>query len=103
MQNIDRGRLRPVVLTVALLNFAYFLVEFTVALAAGSVSLLADSVDFLEDTSINLLIFIALNNDRVQVDFLLFDVNMRIWVTLLGTTLVGVVIGYLLANLRRRR
>ena len=60
MQNIDPGRLRRVVLTVALLNFAYFFVEFTVALAAGSVSLLADSVDFLEDTSINLLIFIAL-------------------------------------------
>ena len=52
--------LRRVVLTVALLNFAYFFVEFTVALAAGSVSLLADGVDFLEDTSINLLIFIAL-------------------------------------------
>jgi uncharacterized integral membrane protein len=49
------------------------------------------------------LIFIALNNDRVQVDFLLFDTEMRIWVTLLGTTLVGVVIGYLLANLRKRR
>jgi uncharacterized integral membrane protein len=49
------------------------------------------------------LVFIALNNDRVQVDFLLFDTEMRIWVTLLGTTLIGVVIGYLLANLRRRK
>lgn len=47
-------------LIVALLNLSYFFVEFTVALAAGSVSLLADSVDFLEDTSINLLIFVAL-------------------------------------------
>lgn len=47
-------------LVVAGLNFAYFFVEFSVALAAGSVSLLADSVDFLEDTAINLLIFIAL-------------------------------------------
>lgn len=54
------GRLRRVVLTVALLNFAYFFVEFGVALVAGSVSLLADGVDFLEDTSINLLIFVAL-------------------------------------------
>ena len=53
-------RLRRVVLTVALLNFSYFFVEFSVALVAGSVSLLADSVDFLEDTSINLLIFLAL-------------------------------------------
>ena len=53
-------RLRRVVLVVAALNFAYFFVEFTVALVAGSVSLLADSVDFLEDTSINVLIVIAL-------------------------------------------
>lgn len=56
----DAGVLRRVVLTVALLNFAYFFVEFAVALVAGSVSLLADSVDFLEDTAINLLIFVAL-------------------------------------------
>ena len=53
-------RLRRTVLTVALLNLTYFFVEFAVALVAGSVSLLADSVDFLEDTAINLLIFIAL-------------------------------------------
>jgi Co/Zn/Cd efflux system component len=43
-----------------LLNLAYFGVEFAVALAIGSVSLFADSVDFLEDASINLLIFVAL-------------------------------------------
>ena len=54
------AQLRRVVLIVALLNFAYFFVEFSVALSAGSVSLLADSVDFLEDTAINLLIFVAL-------------------------------------------
>ncbi|MFF0952899.1 cation transporter [Rhizobium leguminosarum] len=47
-------------LIVALLNLAYFGVEFAVALAIGSVSLFADSVDFLEDTSVNLLIFFAL-------------------------------------------
>lgn len=57
---LDARRLRRIVLIVALLNLSYFFVEFTVALAAGSVSLLADSVDFLEDTAINLLIFIAL-------------------------------------------
>jgi Co/Zn/Cd efflux system component len=57
---LDAARLRRVVLIVAVLNFAYFFVEFAVALVAGSVSLLADSVDFLEDTSVNLLIFIAL-------------------------------------------
>jgi Co/Zn/Cd efflux system component len=58
LQRADQ--LRRIVLTVALLNLAYFFVEFAVALAAGSVSLLADSVDFLEDTSINLLILVAL-------------------------------------------
>ncbi|NKE10827.1 cation transporter, partial [Kocuria subflava] len=56
----DPSRVRRTVLAVAILNFGYFFVEFLVALGAGSVSLLADSVDFLEDTSINLLIFIAL-------------------------------------------
>jgi Co/Zn/Cd efflux system component len=57
---LDARRLRRIVLVVAMLNLSYFFVEFTVALAAGSVSLLADSVDFLEDTSINLLIYLAL-------------------------------------------
>ena len=52
--------LRRVVLIVALANLAYFGVEFAVAMAIGSVSLFADSVDFLEDTSVNLLIFFAL-------------------------------------------
>lgn len=52
--------LRTAVLVVALLNLAYFGVEFTVALNIRSVSLFADSVDFLEDTSVNLLIFFAL-------------------------------------------
>lgn len=52
--------LRRAVLLVALLNLAYFGVEFTVAIAIASVSLFADSIDFLEDTSVNILIFIAL-------------------------------------------
>ena len=52
--------LRRVVGVVALLNLAYFGVEFTVATAIGSVSLFADSVDFLEDASVNLLILAAL-------------------------------------------
>ena len=57
---IEPRRLRRVVLVVAALNLAYFVVEVSVALAIGSVSLLADSVDFLEDTAINLLIALAL-------------------------------------------
>ncbi|MFV0430476.1 MAG: cation transporter [Arachnia sp.] len=57
---IDPRQLRRVVLVVAVLNFGYFFVEFAVALIAGSVSLLADSVDFLEDTAVNVLVFVAL-------------------------------------------
>jgi Co/Zn/Cd efflux system component len=56
----DAAGLRRVVLIVAALNFAYFGVEFAVARAIGSVSLFADSVDFLEDASVNLLIFVGL-------------------------------------------
>jgi len=52
--------LRRVVATVAALNLGYFGIEFAVALAIGSVSLFADSIDFLEDTSLNLLILVAL-------------------------------------------
>jgi Co/Zn/Cd efflux system component len=52
--------LRRVVRRVALLNLGYFGVEFAVAIAIGSVSLFADSIDFLEDTSVNLLILLAL-------------------------------------------
>ena len=52
--------LRRVVAIVALLNLAYFGIEFVVALRIGSVSLFADSMDFLEDASVNLLIVTAL-------------------------------------------
>ena len=52
--------LRRTVVVVALLNLAYFGVEFAVARAIGSVSLFADSIDFLEDASINTLIAVAL-------------------------------------------
>jgi Co/Zn/Cd efflux system component len=52
--------LRHAVLAVALLNFGYFFVEFAAAISIASVSLFADSIDFLEDTSVNLLILLAL-------------------------------------------
>jgi Co/Zn/Cd efflux system component len=55
-----RMNLRRVVIVVAVLNLAYFGVEFAVAITIGSVSLFADSIDFLEDASVNLLIAIAL-------------------------------------------
>lgn len=46
--------------TVALLNLAYFGVEFTGARAIDPVSPFANSVDFLEDDSLNILIAVAL-------------------------------------------
>lgn len=55
-----KDELRDAVGVVALLNLAYFGVEFGVALMIGSVSLFADSIDFFEDASINVLILMAL-------------------------------------------
>lgn len=59
MLAMNAQRIRRAVLIVALLNFAYFFVEFAAAIAIGSASLFADSADFLEDTAINLLVFFA--------------------------------------------
>ena len=56
---VDVSGFRRVALIVAALNLGYFGIEFAVAAGIGSVSLLADSIDFLEDASINLLIFFA--------------------------------------------
>jgi Co/Zn/Cd efflux system component len=55
-----KDALRKAVRVVALLNLAYFGVEFSVALLIGSVALFADSIDFLEDASFNVLILLAL-------------------------------------------
>ncbi|MEX6504782.1 cation transporter [Jiella sp. M17.18] len=79
--------LRRIVRLVALLNLGYFGVEFAVALAIGSVSLFADSVDFLEDASVNLLIFAALGwslKHRARVGMalaaiLLFPAAATLW------------------------
>lgn len=54
------GSIRNVVRIVAIANLSYFLLEFIFALRIGSVSLFADSIDFLEDASVNILIFVAL-------------------------------------------
>lgn len=51
---------RQAVTLVALLNLAYFGIEFTIALQERSVALQADSIDFLEDAAINALILLAL-------------------------------------------
>src|SRR5690242_20644122 len=74
-----KTELQRVVRIVALLNLAYFGVEFAVALLIGSVSLFADSIDFLEDASVNLLIFAALGWSmarRARVGMLLAGILM---------------------------
>jgi len=60
MIEADAVSIRRAVAWVAGLNFAYFVIEFAVALRIGSVSLFADSVDFLEDASVNIIILLAL-------------------------------------------
>jgi Co/Zn/Cd efflux system component len=59
--NTVSGGMRRVVRLAAILNLAYFGVEFAVATAIGSVSLFADSIDFLEDTAVNFMILLALD------------------------------------------
>jgi Co/Zn/Cd efflux system component len=56
----DSAAVRRAVKIVALLNLAYFAVEFTLARSIASVSLFADSIDFLEDATVNFLILVAL-------------------------------------------
>jgi Co/Zn/Cd efflux system component len=59
---------------VAILNLAYFGVEFAIAIWIGSVSLFADSIDFLEDASLSVLVLLALGwsaRQRVRVGLLL--------------------------------
>ncbi len=58
--NKSDSALKRTVRIVAALNLIYFGVEFAVAMSIGSVSLFADSIDFLEDTAVNILIFVAL-------------------------------------------
>ncbi len=60
MSEAANGPLRRAAMIVAIANLGYFGIEFAVATVIGSVSLFADSVDFLEDTSVNLLIVMAL-------------------------------------------
>nr|NLI50927.1 cation transporter [Propionibacterium sp.] len=76
---VSATALRRTVLLVALLNLAYFFVEIGVALGIGSVSLFADSVDFLEDTAVNLLIFVALG------------FSLR-WRAVMGRVMAGIIV-----------
>lgn len=61
--------LKRTVVLVALLNFAYFWVEFGVANFIDAVSLFSDSIDFLEDTAVNLLVLLALGWSRQRRAF----------------------------------
>lgn len=60
MSTTPSPALRRAIQTVAILNLGYFFIEFAAAISIGSVSLFADSIDFLEDTSVNILILLAL-------------------------------------------
>jgi Co/Zn/Cd efflux system component len=128
MTETDDATLRRVVIAVALLNLAYFLIEFAVAVSIGSVSLFADSVDFLEDTSVNLLIAVALGWSavaRARVGMLLagillvpaFGMLWALWqkfaapappepfalsLTGLGALVINLSCAFLLARFRRQ-
>jgi len=49
------------------------------------------------------IIFIALNSERVTVKFLFFDASMPLIFALLITTILGMIIGYLVPIVRRHR
>lgn len=51
--------LKSIVARVAILNLSYFTIEFYVAQRFNSVALFSDSLDFLEDASVNTLIFLS--------------------------------------------
>ena len=66
--------LRRTVIVVALANLAYFVIELHFGRLYNSVALIGDSVDFLEDASVNILIFLAIGwtlAKRQQVSYLL--------------------------------
>ena len=48
-------------------------------------------------------VFIAQNNDRVELDFLVFGVRTRVWVGMLVTLMLGAVLGQAVGVLWRRR
>jgi len=50
-----------------------------------------------------LLVFIVINGEDVEVDFLVTQVSMPLWLVIAATTLLGVAVGYLLAGRRHRR
>ena len=66
--------LRRTVIVVALANLIYFTIELHFGRIYNSVALIGDSVDFLEDASVNILIFLAIGwslAKRQRVSYLL--------------------------------
>ena len=51
--------LKSIFARVAILNLGYFAIEFFFAQRFNSVALFSDSLDFLEDASVNILIFLS--------------------------------------------
>lgn len=126
MSLVHRMSLRQTVAVVAVLNGAYFVVEFAMATRTGSVSLFADSIDFLEDMSLNILVILGVGWSaarrarlgRVLALLLLVPAGTAVWVlvdkflnpeppepfgwgiTSVGALLVNVFCAYLLVSHR---
>ena len=126
MSVFPRMSLRQTVAVVAVLNGAYFVVEFAMASRTGSVSLFADSMDFLEDMSLNILVILGIGwtaarrarLGRVLALLLLVPAGTAVWVlvdkllnpeppeplgwgvTSVGALLVNVFCAYLLVSHR---
>lgn len=126
MSLVPRMSLRQTVAVVAVLNGAYFVVEFAMATRTGSVSLFADSIDFLEDMSLNILVILGIGwtaarrarLGRVLALLLLVPAGTAVWVlvdkflnpeppeplgwgiTSVGALLVNVFCAYLLVSHR---
>ena len=49
------------------------------------------------------VIFVVQNDDRVETKFLFFDGTPRLWVVILGSILLGALLGQVVGVLHRRR
>lgn len=49
------------------------------------------------------VIFVVQNNERTEVKFLFFDGNLRVWVVIVVSLVLGALLGWLLPRIVRRR
>ncbi|GJL83581.1 MAG: cobalt transporter [marine bacterium B5-7] len=124
-----KDSLRHAVALVAIINLAYFGIEFTVALNIQSVSLFADSIDFLEDAAVNLLILVAIGWSFYKrsivgmllaaillapgiatlwvawekIDFPIPPDPMSLGLTALGALMINILCAFILARFRHHR